>query len=74
MQIFSINFEINKLFIDVDEGEVSNILKKAILRTVELQTCQESFLRKGSKAKDHIDASQYCAQDPNNDQDACRGM
>lgn len=49
-------------------------MKKASLRTVELQTCQADYRRVGSLPKDRIDASQYCARDDINNQDACRGM
>lgn len=58
----------------VEGGTPSNILRKASLKTVDLETCQADFLRSGSEPKDRINESQYCAADPDRNIDACRGM
>lgn len=64
-------FEENFFFPD---GNLSNILKKTSLRTVELRSCQADYLKEGPQLKNRISDSQYCAADPNGIRDACQGM
>ncbi|KAJ6642864.1 Serine protease snake [Pseudolycoriella hygida] len=49
--------------IETDHIEPSNFLRKKQLRTVELRTCQENYLKGRTDDKNYIDESQYCATD-----------
>lgn len=73
--LFQLNF---RLFFNCSEnnaeGDLSNILKKTSLRTVDLKTCQADYLRNNSATKSRINDSQYCAADPDRKSDACVGM
>ncbi|XP_037050892.1 phenoloxidase-activating factor 1-like isoform X2 [Bradysia coprophila] len=56
-----------------EDGNLSDVLKKASLRTTQLSSCQADYLKEGPEPKNHISDSQYCAIDPDGIRDACQG-
>ncbi|KAJ6636985.1 Serine protease Hayan, partial [Pseudolycoriella hygida] len=55
------------------ENIVSNFLRKISLVTVDIQRCKADYSKHGSEHRNQIDNGQYCAQDQNNQHDACGG-